>query len=213
MKCTKNIISALNKKNLEKYIHIGSADEYLIPRTSIKETQVLDAKNYYSLSKIFITNYLLLLYKLNNFPIVILRLFLVYGRGQKDNRLIPYIIGNGLKNKKIFLEKKSFIRDFLYIDDFLNAIDLVIKGQKVEGEIFNICYGKSYSIGSVIKIINKKIKNLKISYDSNNRLYKQPEKIYASNKKAMNYLKWKPKVKLERGLHLTINSFLKNDKS
>ena len=72
MKCTKNIISALNKKNLEKYIHIGSADEYLIPRTSIKETQILDAKNYYSLSKIFITNYLLLLYKLNKFPVVIL---------------------------------------------------------------------------------------------------------------------------------------------
>ena len=211
-RCTKNIITALNKKNIEKYIHIGSSDEYLITNSVVKEVQNLDPKNYYSLSKIFISNYLQLLYKLNNFPIVIIRPFLVYGEGQKENRLIPYIINNSLNKKKVFLYKKTMTRDFLYINDFLNAINLIIKNNKTKGETFNICFGKSYSINTLIKILKKKIENINVVYNSRDRKYKQPEKIYASNSKAKKILKWRPKISLEEGLNRTLYSFLKNGK-
>ena len=43
-------------------------------------------------SKIVITKYLLYHYKVNNFPCIILRPYLVYGPFQDFNRFIPLII-------------------------------------------------------------------------------------------------------------------------
>ncbi len=213
LKCTQNVIKALNKDNIEKYVHIGSADEYLISSKPIKETQRLDPKNYYSLSKIFIFNYLMLLHKLNKFPVVFLRLFLIYGEGQDENRLIPYVIKNSLINKRIFLSNKKTIRDFLYISDFIDAISLIIKSKKGNGQVFNICYGKSYSIENIIKKLSKNIKNIKLVYGKRVRKYKESEKIYASNDKVKKYFNWKPKITLEHGLKLTVNSFKQNARS
>ena len=131
LKCTHNLIKSINKSKLERYIHIGSADEYKINNKTINENSKIEARNYYSLSKIFISNYLMLLHKLDNFPVVILRAFLVYGEYQKDNRLIPYIIKNGIKKNKINLSSNKIKRDFLYISDFLEAINKVIIKKKI----------------------------------------------------------------------------------
>ena len=67
----------------------------------------------YGKSKLYSTNYLKFLNKVYNFPVVVLRLYQVYGPNQKNNRLIPYVIDSIIKNKKIFTTKGDQIRDFL----------------------------------------------------------------------------------------------------
>ena len=46
-------------------------------------------------------------------------------------------------------------RDFLYIDDLSYAINKIFNKQKSQFEIFNVSYGKSFSIKEMIHMINK----------------------------------------------------------
>ena len=84
------------------------------------------------------TKFLLNLNKKFNFPVTILRLYLVYGPHQDTNRLIPITITNALNNKKFNCSKGNQLRDFIYIDDLINVILKVLKNKKLDGEIINI---------------------------------------------------------------------------
>ena len=113
-------------------------------------------KSHYGLAKLKSANYLLNLNKFF-FPCTILRFFLVYGPGQLDNRLIPYVILNCLKNNSFKNSKGIQLRDFLFIDDAVNSIMKCLK-IKSNGHIVNICSGKPVKIKSIVLRINKIIK-------------------------------------------------------
>ena len=53
----------------------------------------------YGKSKMKASKFLLKKFKTNKFPVVILRLYQVYGPNQSINRLIPFIIYSSLKDK------------------------------------------------------------------------------------------------------------------
>ena len=118
IKGLKNVASFFLKKKIKRFIQVGSSLEY--GSVSGIQTENSHPKNpisIYGKSKLNSTNYLKFLNKVYNFPVVVLRLYQVYGPNQKNNRLIPYVIDSIIKNKKIFTTKGDQIRDFCYIDD------------------------------------------------------------------------------------------------
>ena len=142
-----------------------------------------------------------------HFPFVILRLYQVYGPGQKNDRLIPYVINSCLENKKFPCSEGNQLRDFLYIDDFLRAVYLTLINKKCKREIINIGYGKPQKIRTIIKYINKKIKLGKPQFG---KIFMRPHegfRIFPSIKKANKYLNWFPKVNYHKGLNNTIKYY------
>jgi nucleoside-diphosphate-sugar epimerase len=92
----------------------------------------------------------------------------------------------------------------LYISDLIDAIFLILKKPKAQGEIINLGNGKPLKIKNIIK----KIKNY---YRSGNpqfnkvKLRKEEQiKIYPSLYKAKKILKWKAKINFSKGLKKTI---------
>ena len=80
-----------------------------------------------------------MLHKTENFPATVLRLFLVYGPHQKNDRLIPQVINGCLKKKKFPVSKGHQLRDFCYVDDVINAIILSLIKKKALGKVsFNV---------------------------------------------------------------------------
>ena len=65
--------------------------------------------------------------KQNNFPVTIVRLYLVYGPNQDANRIVPIVIENALKDKIFDCSSGKQLRDFIYIDDVINAIIKILK--------------------------------------------------------------------------------------
>jgi len=204
-----NLIKVLKRSKLKRFIHIGSGDEYDIDNKKLDELTKEKAKNYYSLSKIYTTHYLKLYYELESFPVVFFRVFLVYGPHQKNNRLIPFVIENCLKNKLSKLSKGNQKRDFLYIDDLIRAIIISLKVDNINGLVFNICSGNSHQVSEIVKIINKKINSGSFEFDSYKRKYNEPKIILGDNYFAQKKLKWKPAVNLSDGLDKTINYYKK----
>ena len=167
--------------------------------------------SYYGKAKLFSTRYLLKLNKSKNkFPVCVLRFYQVYGPAQDSNRIIPYVIRNSIKNKKFACSAGNQIRDFLYIDDAINAITIIFKKiDKANGKIFNIGLGKGIKLKYVIKKINKIIGKGTPLYGSNDMRTDEAKRVLPNILLAKKLLKWRPRTTLAKGIELTIQSYIK----
>ncbi len=204
---TINLAKAVNKKKLKKFVQIGSSVEYGEVKAPQKEHQYGLPNSPYSLAKLASTNFLIMLYKTQNFPVTVLRFFQVYGPNQEKNRVIPQIIKGCLNNKKFPVSKGNQVRDFCYIDDVVRAIFSTLLLSETKGEIFNIGSGKAIKIKKAIYVI-KKIIGLGMPQFGKIK-YRQDEnmRLYPDINKARLKLKWKPKVSFETGIKILISTY------
>ena len=208
----KNISSIFLRSKIKKFIQIGSSIEYGKIKSPQNEKNFFKKKilSTYGEAKFLSTEYLLKLNKTKNFPVSILRLYLVYGPYQDPNRIIPYVIINSLRNKKFNCSSGRQFRDFLYIDDLTKGIIKVLKNKKTSGEIINLGYGKPNQIKKIILQISRIIKLGKPNFGQVRLRKDEITNLYPNINKAKKILNWKPKINLRQGLTRTINFYKKN---
>jgi len=195
----------LNKK-IKKFVQIGSSTEYGNIKAPQTEKLYDFSKSSYALAKLASTFFLIKLYNTYKFPVIILRLFQVYGPGQDKNRILPQVILGCLKNKTFPTSKGNQIRDFCYIDDVVKAIFLALNSKKNNGEVFNIGYGKPLKIKNIIQKIQKVIGKGKPQFGKFKYRKDENMNLYPNINKAKAKLKWKPKITFEKGIKIVINS-------
>lgn len=197
-----NIVRILKRKDLIRYIHIGSGEEYGKIKNPSKEILREESCTPYAFSKTAATHFLQMLNRSENFPSVILRPFLVYGNNQAKNKLIPYLIDKCLKNENILLTRGNQIRDFIHINDLISAIKLICdsKEDSINGEIYDISAGDIMTIREITKKIQKMTKGGKPIYGSKIIRDSEGELLYSNSKKLREHLNWEPKVKFDYGL-------------
>lgn len=200
---TKNILDVfLKSKTIKKFIYCSSGKVYgdikFLPITEEHPTLPL---NTLGKSKL-ITEKLIDFYANNKKSFIIFRIFNVFGPGQKDNFLIPTILNQIKKSNNITLGDIKAKRDYIYINDLINAFILAIeKNINPELSIFNICSGNDTNAKEIVSKISK-IKHSPIKININPILLRKDEKNieYGSYKKAKQILGWCPKYSIERGL-------------
>tara|TARA_Y100000991_G_scaffold215643_1_gene207058 strand:- start:4331 stop:5371 length:1041 start_codon:yes stop_codon:yes gene_type:complete len=146
-----------------------------------------------------------------------------YGPFQFPEKLIPLTIMNILMSKEIPLYGDGLnIRDWLFVEDHCNAIDVVINNA-YPGQKF--CIGSKNEIKNIdlINMICKLVDNYAQEYNFTLNHSKSSDLIkfvsdrpghdrrYAiDSSKIFHQLNWESKVKFEDGLLKTINWYLKN---
>ena len=208
----KNLSTILLNTKIKKFIQVGSSIEYGKIRSPQLENKNNKQRTFsaYGEAKLKSTKFLLNLSEKFNFPVTIIRLYLVYGPYQDINRVIPITILNSLKNKKFNCSLGTQLRDFTYIDDVIIGIIKKLKSNKSSGEIFNIGTGKPVQIKQVIKKICKIIGKGKPIFGKINFRSDEIVKLYPNINKIQKVINWKPKIKLNNGLSKTINYYKKN---
>ena len=90
-----------------------------------------------------------------------LRIFYVFGPGQRSKALIPYLYNSFKNNKKPVIKNLFVLNDFIYIDDVINIISKLLK-KKLNSKIFEVGSGKLTSVGQICHYVEKIIlkKNL-----------------------------------------------------
>ena len=202
-----NIIEVLPRDELRRFVQIGSSDEYGNSDSPQNENLREQPISPYSLGKVASTHFLQMLYRTENFPSVILRLFLTYGPGQSPSRFLPQIIRGCLNDEKFPVSAGEQLRDFCYIDDTVDAIIKALLADNINGHVINIASGKPISIKSMIKVVNGIIAK---GYPIFGELpYRAGENmsLYANVNKSKELLDWEPRVLVEEGLKKTINSY------
>jgi nucleoside-diphosphate-sugar epimerase len=205
-----NLINLIDKSKLKKFINIGSSDEYGANKSPQNEQSRENPFSSYSLAKTAASHFLQMMNQSESFPGTTIRLFLVYGPGQARNRFIPQIINGCIEDHNFATSGGDQIRDFCFIDDAIDAIFLALISKEASGKILNIGSGEPIEIKSMINLLKHMIGTGKpqlgkIPYRSSENM-----SLYADINLAKNILQWSPKISLEAGLRLTIDSFLSN---
>lgn len=214
---TWNILEASRRNGVQKVIIASTVHVYGDnPKVPFKEKYYPQPSRPYETSKAcadllaqsFADSY--------NLGVEIPRFVNIYGPGDFNfTRLIPKVIKSILNGRQPEVWDIGSIRDFLYIDDAIDAYLLLVE-KKLDGgkrlRVFNFGTGKPIKIYElVLKII--KLANLELEV----RVANPPEertneikKQYASISKAKKELGWRPKVSLEEGLLRTIQWYKEN---
>ena len=139
--------------------------------------------------------------------VAVLRPVNVYGPQQRGDFLIPTIIRQALDKETDCIEVMDLRpkRDYLYLDDFLEAMIATI--QCTGFEIFNIGSGYSVSVEDLIQLILKEAKVQKPYIAKNQERKNEVWDVYNDISKIKNLLSWKPKTSMETGISKCIENY------
>ena len=140
-------------------------------------------------------------------PIIILRVFNVFGPGQSDDFMIPRMINQFIDKNVNIVNAQSLIprRDYIYIDDVIDAIHKTTKLSN-HWSVYNVGSGVSYSVEDLLKMIQTLLNSKKNYVSNENHRKNEILDVIADITKIYNDYKWMPSTSLKDGLLRTINS-------
>jgi UDP-glucose 4-epimerase len=108
----------------------------------------------YAAAKAATTAYARLFDQLYCLPIVNLRVFMVYGPGQRDGtKLVPYVINSLLRGEGPELSSGRREVDWIYVDDVVAAFVAAGEAEKAPGHTLDVGSGELVSIRSLVEQI------------------------------------------------------------
>lgn len=200
-----NLLEFLDRSTIKRFIQIGSSDEYgnvAAPQNErLRESPITP----YSLAKVAATHFLQMLNRTEGFPAVILRLFLAYGPGQDNQRLLPQIIQGCLENREFPVSGGAQIRDFCYVEDIVEAVFGCLDCPSVNGHLLNIASGEPKQVREVIELIVKLIGSGRPQFGKVPYRKGENMSLYADISAARKLLNWSPRWVVLDGLNSTID--------
>ena len=197
------------KTNCNKFIYASTMSVYGDkPDVPVKEDIILKPKSFYGVGKIASEHYLRI-YEEYGIQSTALRLFNVYGPGQNMLNLrqgmVSIFIAQAIDNKRILVKGSGDrFRDFVYIDDVVDAFLFAYKRKEKCFQEINISTRVKTTIEKLIEEIKK---NLSFEVDVKYEGFTPGDQfgITGDNSKAKKVLEWSPKYKLNKGLEIMID--------
>ncbi len=228
-----NVIGTVNLLNVAKdqwgkdfsskrFYHVSTDEVYgsLGDTGLFTEKTAYDPRSPYSASKASSDHFVRAYGETYKIPYVISNCSNNYGEYHFPEKFIPLLINNILNNKKLpIYGDGNFTRDWLYVKDHVNAIDLIFHKSK-NFETYNIGGFNEIKNIDLVKILCDKM-DFKLGRKSgtSNKLITfikdRPghDRRYAIDAKKINTeLGWSPSVNFDQGISLTIEWYLKNQK-
>ncbi len=212
---TLNLLSACGNIDYECFIHTGSSSEYGPKLKPMKESDTCLPDTFYGISKLAATLFAQLKAKTENKPVVCLRLFSPFGPFDDARRLISYVVNQALQNKPLNLANPLAVRDYIYIEDVIDAYLLCAnKAAKISGKILNIGSGRQVAIQKVVEkiLLLCKSKSRVNWHTFAGRSYDAPF-WQADIAKPRRLINWQPKLSFSEGLKKAVDWFKENQSS
>lgn len=203
-----NILSILDFSKIESFVNIGTGDEYWGENSPMREFYEGKPYSCYSFSKMISNKLLHFLNEFEGLKTLNIRLFLVYGPGQANNRFLPQVINSCLKNETFNVSPGEQIRDFAYIDDIVEGLLIAMKSTNFFGETFNLASGKPLKIKNLVETVVEILGKGKPVFGGLEYRHNEQMSLYADITKAYEELGWSPKTNIEEGLQKTIDSYI-----
>ena len=202
---TFNILKACRKYKVPRVIYSASSSCYGIPKKyPTSEQAEISPKYPYALTKRLGEELILHFGKVYDLNVTSLRFFNVYGPRARTSGTYGAVFGVFLAQK---LANKPFTvvgdgkqkRDFTYVSDVVDAIITLQKSKRFNGEIFNVGSNTTVSVNKIVKLLKGKV--VKIPKRPG-----EPDITYADIRKIKKKTKWRPKIKIEKGINIMINN-------
>lgn len=133
-------------------------------------------------------------------PVAILRLFNVFGPYQRDDFLIPSIHRQLIRGGEITVRDTSPRRDYVYIDDVVEAIILAMERHQHGVAPINIASGVSLGVDEIISTFQRVSGTNLPVIDLNERRVNEIPDVVADISEAWNRLGWRPSFSFQAGV-------------
>ena len=128
-----------------------------------------------------------------------LRLFGVFGIGEAPHRVVPYLIANLRGNQPVDLTPGKQIRDWLYIDDVVDALLAAAACAHLrDTDTFNICSGHGISVRELAEQVADAMKKPSDLLRFGARSYRtdEPMWIVGDNRRFVETTGWQPRISI-----------------
>ncbi len=213
---TYNLLEAALENKIKRFHHI-STDEvfgalFLTSKNKFNEQTKYDPSSPYSASKAASDHLVLAYYRTFGLPVTITNCSNNYGPYQYPEKFIPRMITNLLLGKKIpIYGDGKYVRDWLYVEDHVRAIETVLAHGKP---------GETYCVGGLKKDVNNlelaKMLLVILKRKPKDWLELVPDRAGHDRRYAVDWRKinkrlgWEPEHTLEKGLAKTVEWYKNN---
>jgi nucleoside-diphosphate-sugar epimerase len=195
-----NLLDALRSRPSAKFVFTGSANVYG-EGERVPETHALEPGNMLGATKACATILMQTYSRLYQLPTVELRLYTPFGPWERPGRLLPHVILSALKGEDIRMTAGTQERDYLYIDDVVDAMLRAASHPLPPGTVLNICSGIGTPVRDiVVRMLALMGDPVRVQLGA---VPTRPDEIWkfsGDNSLAMRMLDWSPKTSLEVGL-------------
>lgn len=213
---TQVLMDACRKFGIKRYHQVSTDEVYGDlpldrPDLFFTEETPIHASSPYSASKAAADLLVLAYHRTFGLPVTISRCTNNYGPYQYPEKLIPLMIQKALHDEPLpVYGKGENVRDWLYVGDHCNAIDLIVRNGR-DGEVYNIGGHNEKTNLTVVKTILKALSKpeslinfVKDRPGHDLRYAMDPAKIEKE-------LGWKPEFVFETGIESTLRWYLQNE--
>jgi UDP-glucose 4-epimerase len=216
IKGTAVILEACRKANPEVLlVRSGTRGQYgPAVQLPVSEQTPSDPRGIYEISQLSAEMICRTYTRIHGIRTVPLRLTNVYGpRGQMRHShfgVVNWFVRLALEERPIpIFGSGRIVRDFLYVDDCVDALLLAAREPKAVGEILNVGHDKASTFLEVAKILRELVPTTTIEFTefSPERKAQEPGDFLSDITKIRGLLGWEPRVDLREGLARTVEFY------
>ncbi len=206
-----NLLQAFAVNPLTLFIHTGSWSEYgpAVPGCPIDESHSILAQSVYGGAKAAATVAGNGFAAANNIPFVTLRLFHVYGPGEPEHRLTPYLITRLSEGNAVELSAGDQIRDYVFVDDVADAYVKVIETDHIEPyKAYNVCSGEPVTVRFVCESVAHELQapDALLGFSALPPRADEAHEVVGANTRLGLAANWEPRTPLSIGIRKTIDA-------
>lgn len=143
---TVRLLESLRRVGCQRVVLTGTCYEY----GAREAMEGLDPFNIYAASKVAAWAFARAYWRAFDLPVVVARLFQVYGPGQPEHTLIPSAIRAALLGQDFPMTQGEQQRDFIYVDDVVDCLLVLGRRSGLEGESLDVGTGQACSVYEVV---------------------------------------------------------------
>lgn len=206
---TMNLVNACLQDGCESFINTGSSSEYGLKEHAPSEDETVAPNSAYAVTKAAATRICQDLALAHAANVQTLRLYSVYGPFEDPWRLIPTLITRGLRGELPPLANPQTARDFVFVDDVVDAYLLAATAEPREhGAIYNVGTGVQTSLREAVEVARRVLEiSVEPKWESMPARTWDTDVWIADNSKFAKRFGWQPRFDFEQGFRATVEWF------
>lgn len=191
---TVNILEAVAEFGVERIVTAGSLEEPELGDPPVSPYAAKAASRLYER----------LFHRLYSTPVVMTRIFMTYGPGQADTKIVPHCIRSLLQGRPLSIGSPARAVDWIYVDDVVEGLLAAAVAPGLEGKSIDLGSGRMVTIGAMVRKLQRIIKS-HTPVDCAAVVARRFERVCCADVARTRKLTgWKPVVSLSAGLERTV---------
>ena len=202
---TVTLIDACREFGCEAFVHAGSSSEYGLKDHAPSEDELTEPNSRYAVAKAAASLFCQYVARYEQFPAITLRLYSVFGPYEDPRRLVPALVINARRNELPPLVAPEVARDFVWVDDVVDAFLLAAQGAgNRRGTVYNVGSGVQTSMAELVDIARRVLEiDPEPSWGSMPGRAWDTTSWVADNRRIQDQLGWRPRTDVAEGLRRT----------